>query len=76
MPRVNERLSFPFSIDIGGFGVGSELTSSGKVGVNYLFTRHIMAEAGYVYTYVDYRQRGAVFDITLAGPYLAFGYFF
>jgi len=75
-PRWNPRLSFPVSLDIGGFGIGSEITSSGRAGINYMLTPHIMAEAGYGYTYVNYRQRGTVFDMTFYGPYLALGFMF
>ena len=75
-PSWSPQLSFPVSADIGGFGLGSQITSSGRAGVNYMFTHHIMAEVGYGYTYVNYRQRGAVFDMTLYGPYAALGFMF
>ncbi len=74
--RVTPKFSIPLRLDMGGFGLGSEFTSSGRAGVSYRFHPRVSGELGYTYTYVNYRQRGTVFDVTLYGPYIGLGLIF
>jgi hypothetical protein len=57
--------------DIGGFGVGSDLTWSWTAGVGYgfeLFGRQSFVRAGYRMLYQDYKDGGFEWDVTYKGP--------
>ncbi|MBI5062671.1 MAG: hypothetical protein HZB87_04170 [Desulfatitalea sp.] len=62
--------------DIGGFGVGSDLTYQLLAGVNWQFTRVVSAKFGYRYLYQDYEDGGFVWDMTANGFYLGVGFRF
>jgi len=62
--------------DIGGFGVGSDLTYQLLAGVNWQFARSVSAKAGYRYLYQDYRNNGFVWDMTASGFYFGAGFRF
>ncbi len=76
VPHLGESLSFPIKVDIGGFDVGSRLTSKGSIGVNYMLFRNFSIQGGYGYTHVNYRNRGTIFDVTFKGPYVSAGFIF
>ena len=59
--------------DIGGFGVGSELTWQLYGALGCQISRHVYAEAGYRYLYTDYHQNGFIYDITQSGAQLTIG---
>lgn len=73
---LTEKLSLQGQADIGGFGVGSDLTWSVLATVNYVFTEHLSASAGYKVLDVDYRHNGHVYDTRLSGPVLGLTYRF
>jgi hypothetical protein len=57
--------------DVGGFGVGSDLTWSWTAGVGYgfeLFGRPSFLRAGYRMFYQDYKDGGFEWDVTYQGP--------
>ena len=62
--------------DIGGFGVGSDLTYQLLAGVNWQFSRVVSAKIGYRYLYQDYEDDDFVWDMTASGFYLGFGFRF
>jgi opacity protein-like surface antigen len=62
--------------DIGGFGVGSDLTYQLLAGVNWQFSKSVSAKAGYRYLYQDYQNGGFVWDMTSSGFYLGAGFRF
>lgn len=62
--------------DIGGFGVGSDLTYQLLAGVNWQFSRSVAAKAGYRYLYQDYQNGGFVWDMKASGFYLGAGFRF
>jgi hypothetical protein len=68
-----ERWSVMLYGDIGGFGVGSDLTYQGIAGVNWQFSEHVSAKAGYRYIYQDYENNGFVWKMAAYGPYLGLG---
>jgi len=76
VPRLTDTLSLVFKADIGGFDIGSRLTSRDRAGLNYTPFRHFVVEGGYEYSYVDYEKGGSIYDITLNGPYFGIGFFF
>ncbi len=74
--NVNERLSVMGQADIGGFGVGSDLTWSLLGTVNYVVSDRWSVSAGYKYLSVDYDNDGYVFDVDMSGPVLGLTYRF
>jgi opacity protein-like surface antigen len=59
--------------DVGGFGVGSDLTWQASLGVNYAFTKDVSAKLGYRYLSFDYDKNNFVYDMQLQGIYLGVG---
>ena len=70
---LGERWSVLLYGDVGGFGVGSDLTYQAIAGVNWQFSKHFSAKAGYRYLYQDFEKDGFVWDMAAHGPYLALG---
>lgn len=62
--------------DVGGFGVGSDLTWQVYGGAGYQFSSRWSAFAGYRYLSVDYKKGGFVYDIDQHGPMLGAAYRF
>lgn len=62
--------------DIGGFGVGSELTAQGFGAVGYKWTPSVSSALGYRAIYTDYKNDGFVYDVTQHGVFLSVGYHF
>ncbi len=67
--NFNDRWFVAGNADIGGFGVGSDLTWSIEAAVGYNFTHHVSAELGYRYLYTDFTDGGFVYDMAQAGIY-------
>jgi hypothetical protein len=55
-------------LQVGGFGVASDLTWDALGAVGYEFNDSISAIAGYRHMEVDYHKSGFVFDVELSGP--------
>ena len=80
-PVVGARIIVPFAerwsmvgyVDVGGFGVGSDLTYQAIAGANWQFARNLSAKAGYRYLYQDFEDDGFVWDIASEGFYLGLG---
>ena len=80
-PVIGVRVILPFAQrwsamlygDVGGFGVGSDLTYQGIAGVNWQFSEHVSAKLGYRYIYQDYENNGFVWKMAAYGPYLGLG---
>lgn len=72
--RVNARLADGWSLlaygDVGGFGIGSDLTTQGVVTVNARVARSVWLSAGYRALLVDYDKDGHRADVSLGGPLL------
>jgi len=73
---LTENLSLQGEADIGGFGAGSNFTWSALATVNYVFSDHFSASAGYKALGVDYEDDGHVFDARFHGPVLGVTYRF
>lgn len=65
---VNDKVALTALGDIGGFGVGSQLTWELFGGVSCAFTDRIQGEVGYRYLSIDYDSGGAELDAQLYGP--------
>jgi len=62
--------------DIGGFGIGSDLTYQLLAGVNWQFSKSVNAKAGYRYLYQDFRDNNFIWDMAASGFYLGAGFRF
>ena len=62
--------------DIGGFGIGSEITWQGSCALGCQVTRYIFVEAGYRYLYTDYNHDGFLYDVTQSGAQITAGIIF
>ncbi|MDM7457859.1 MAG: hypothetical protein P3W94_000555 [Paracoccus sp. (in: a-proteobacteria)] len=67
---LNDRLSLISYFDIGGFGVGSDLTWQAAVTANYQVADNLYLSVGWRHLHVDYSDSGTVFDGALSGPLL------
>ena len=80
-PIIGFRIIVPFAeqwsavgyADIGGFGVGSVLTSQSLIGVNWELTKTFVAKLGYRYLYQNYDNNDFTWDMLTSGPYLGVG---
>jgi hypothetical protein len=68
-PAITDKLSFMLKGDMGGFGVGSHFTWRGQGAFTYQFTKHVGAQVGYTYTYVNYSKNGFTADVSIQGAY-------
>jgi hypothetical protein len=68
--RLSDTLSVQAQADVGGFGVGSDITWSFLATGNYILTENLSVSAGYKVLEVDYSDDGYVFDTRLSGPVL------
>lgn len=70
--RVNaplaERWSLLGYVDVGGFGIGSDLTWQLAVTANYRASDRLFLSVGWRQLSVDYSDDGTVFDATMGGP--------
>ena len=62
--------------DIGGFGVGSDLTSQGLLTVGYKWTETISTSIGYRALYTDYKKDGFTYNTTMHGVFMGLGVHF
>ncbi len=53
--------------DIGGFGIGSDLTWQIYGALGYEVSHTIFAEVGYRYLFIDYRDEGLIYDVATRG---------
>jgi hypothetical protein len=53
--------------DIGGFGIGSDLTWQAYGAIGCQLSRSVFAEAGYRYLYIDYQKDGLTEEVALRG---------
>ena len=70
---VAEHWSITGYLDVGGFGVGSDLTYQAIAGANWQFAKNFSAKAGYRYLKQDFEDDGFVWDMALHGLYLGLG---
>lgn len=78
---INDRWFVNLIVDIGGFGVGSDLSSTGYLGVGYMWTKSFSTGIGYRYLYENYEGPGAQtgvfrYDTVMHGPTLSFAWYF
>ncbi|RYD82022.1 MAG: hypothetical protein EOP84_10095 [Verrucomicrobiaceae bacterium] len=59
--------------DIGGFGIGSDLTWQAYGAVGCQLSRSVFAEAGYRYLYMDYHKNGLINEVAMRGFQVTMG---
>ena len=69
--HVTPALTFNAMANIGGFGVGSDLSWQLIVGLDYKVANCVSLDAGWAVLSIDYQHGNANYDLTLSGPYLA-----
>jgi hypothetical protein len=71
------KLSKPFyltgKLDVGGFGLGSEVSVQAYAGLGCNLTRNIYSELGFRYLYEDYDSGGYLYRISTYGPQVTAG---
>lgn len=67
---LSDRWSVLGYIDVGGFGVGSDLTWQAAVTANYQATDNLYLSIGWRHLYVDYSDGGTVLEGAMTGPLL------
>ena len=67
---LTQRLSAGGFADIGGFGAGSDFTWEVYAGLDYAFTDHISAVAGFRYISINYEEGGTDLKLDTYGPVL------
>jgi opacity protein-like surface antigen len=80
-PVVGASIAVPFAehwsltgyVDVGGFGVGSDITYQAIAGAEWQFAKDFSARAGYRYLNQDFEDDGFVWDMALHGFYLGLG---
>ena len=78
-PELSDRWSFQARADVGGFGVGSELTINAVLIFLYEATEKVTVGLGYRVMDIDYDEegvRGFVYDAQLPGALLGVGFRF
>lgn len=67
---ITDKLSAGGFVDIGGFGAGSEFTWEIYAGLDYAFTDHISAVAGFRYLSINYEADRVDLKLDTYGPVL------
>jgi hypothetical protein len=73
---INDRWFVNALADIGGFGVGSKLTSQGLLTLGYMWTKNVSTAIGYRVIYTDYKKGGFVYDTTQHGLFTSVAFHF
>jgi hypothetical protein len=68
--HVTPRLTFNLSADVGGFGIGSDVSWRLIGGADYKINRCVSISAGWAILDVDYESGDFAYDVTQSGPYL------
>ncbi len=74
--RISDSISLVGKGDIGGFGVGSDLTWQLYGGLEFQISRSCYVGVGYRYLSVDYTSGGFTYDLATSGPQIELGFEF
>lgn len=69
----NDRWSLTGYGDIGGFGLGSDITWQLSAGASYEFTKSVSGVFGYRIFYADYDKSSFLYDMKSEGLYAGVG---
>jgi hypothetical protein len=70
--EVVESFSLWFRADVGGFGVGTDMSGNLLAGVRWRFAGALGLMAGYRSMAMEYEREGHLVDLRLHGPFLGF----
>ena len=59
--------------DVGGFGIGSEVSCQAYCGIGCQITRNIFSEVGYRFLYRDYNTTNLVYQVAMHGAQISVG---
>jgi hypothetical protein len=71
--NLTKALYLTGEVDIGGFGVGSEITWQTYCALGCQITHNIYSEVGYRYLYLDYDTTNFIFQGSLRGAQVTVG---
>jgi hypothetical protein len=71
--NVNAKFYMTAKADIGGFGIGSDLTWSAETALGCQVTERVFTEVGYRALAVDYEGNGLIYDMITHGPQVTLG---
>lgn len=75
--RVQHHLNDKWTLlgygDVGGFGVGSDLSWQAQAGLNYAFNPNMTGKIGYRHLSNDYSKDGFTYDMDTSGIYMGLG---
>jgi hypothetical protein len=76
--RCNFYKSFYFTGegDVGGFGIGSEVTTQVYGALGYQITPRTSAETGYRFLYMDYNTTALIYQVALHGAQISMSFSF
>ena len=67
---IAERWTLDGYADVGGFGVGSDLTWQVVAGAKFDFSKSLSLRFGYRHMDINYDNGGVLYDATMKGPYI------
>ena len=59
--------------DVGGFGIGSEVTCQAYGGIGCQITRNLFSEVGYRFLYTDYDTTSLIYQVVMHGAQITVG---
>ncbi|MDB4303708.1 hypothetical protein N9934_02840 [Desulfosarcina sp.] len=62
--------------DIGGFGIGSDITYQALAGIRWQFSKVVSAKLAYRYLYQDFEEDDFKWDMSYQGPVIGIGFSF
>jgi hypothetical protein len=68
---LTDRLTLAGRANVGGFGVGSDLTWEARGRLAFRLSDHVALAAGYRHVDVEYEEEDVTIDVALTGPFLA-----
>jgi len=71
--NLTKALYLTAETDVGGFGIGSEITCQAYGALGLQITRNIYSEIGYRYLYLDYDTTSFIFQAALHGAQITAG---
>jgi len=75
-PRISRKWSLYLNGDVGGFGVGSDLSASGTFFANWRFSRRFSLDLGYRILYLKFQDGADLKESTFHGPVFGLGIHF
>jgi hypothetical protein len=68
---LGEKVSMTLYGDVGGFGIGSDITFQAVGTLNYRINRKMNAGVGWRYEKINYDKNGLDYDVAQSGPFIA-----